>query len=131
MSSSSVVHIEPDRFTETYLYDKSKYDKNSALNPIYPIYTVGKTWDKWEGASKIEGSKGQYAYIKFQNGPVKKDGVNGAFIQDILAICLHYLRGLREDRPECPACFEELEAEKKVHEALNWLHWRSGEFRKR
>ena len=66
----------------------------------------------------------QYADVKFQKGPVKENGVNGYFQEDLIAIVI--------DRLQCfqagdYACMENGEALKKLYEALHWLNHRTAD----
>jgi hypothetical protein len=42
-----------------------------------------------------------YASVRFQEGPVAQTGRNGAFVEDLLVICLHRLEGFQAgDTPD-------------------------------
>jgi len=66
----------------------------------------------------------QYADVKFQKGPVKENGVNGCFQEDLIAIVI--------DRLQCFqagdfACRENALALTKLEEALHWLNHRTAD----
>ena len=71
-----------------------------------------------------------YAHLFFQNGAVKQNGqgVNGCFIEDLIAICIDRLRGFQSGKF---VCRENALALTKLEEALLWLHARTEERRAR
>jgi hypothetical protein len=67
---------------------------------------------------------GEFGCIKFQKGPVKENGVNGCFQEDLIAIVI--------DRLQCFqagdfACRENALALTKLEEALHWLNHRTND----
>lgn len=54
--------------------------------------------------------------IKWQEGPVKKTGVNGVQIVDVLKVCRDRLAGLNSDYP----CRENAVTLTKLDEAIMW-----------
>jgi hypothetical protein len=65
---------------------------------------------------------GEYGHVKFQKGPVAENGVNGCFMEDLLAIV--------KDRLECFqsgdfACVENEMALNDVNQALAHLNMRT------
>ncbi len=67
---------------------------------------------------------GEYAYIRFQKGPVAENEVNGLFMEDLLNVVV--------DRLECFqsgdfACRENALALTKIQEALHWLNHRTAD----
>ena len=62
------------------------------------------------------------ATILFQNGPVKEEGVNGIFIEDLLNICAHRLECFQAGPF---ACTENGEALDGVYQAIKWLNKRT------
>ncbi len=67
---------------------------------------------------------GEYAFIRFQKGPVGENPPNGLFMEDLLNIVV--------DRLECFqsgdfACRENALALTKVQEALHWLNHRTSD----
>ncbi len=67
---------------------------------------------------------GEYGYILFQNGPVKENGVNGCFQEDLIAICIDRLRSF-QNGPF--ACRENALALTKLEEAMHWLNHRTND----
>jgi hypothetical protein len=64
------------------------------------------------------------ANVKFQKGPVQESGVNGCFIEDLIAICIDRLEGFQSgDFP----CRENALALTKLQEALHWLNHRTND----
>ena len=66
----------------------------------------------------------EFGSIKFQKGPVKENGVNGCFQEDLIAIVI--------DRLQCFqagdfACRENALALTKLEEALHWLNHRTAD----
>ena len=71
---------------------------------------------------------GEFGHIKFQKGPIAENGVNGCFIEDLLAIV--------KDRLECFqagdfACVENEMALNDVNQALAHLNMRTKDRRYR
>ena len=56
--------------------------------------------------------------IHFQEGPVKENGVNGIFMEDLIAICINRLENFQKSEFKCE---ENSEAKKKLEESLMWL----------
>ena len=63
-----------------------------------------------------------FAEIKFQKGPVKEEGKNGIFIEDLLHICQHRLQCFQGGDF---ACEENARALAGIEEALYWLNKRT------
>lgn len=66
----------------------------------------------------------QLARVSFQNGPVKEFGVNGCFMEDLLAICIDRLRSFQAGPF---ACRENALALTKLEEAMHWLNHRTAD----
>lgn len=64
---------------------------------------------------------GDIAIIKFQNGPVQENGVNGMTSEALLAILVHRTNYLNGEFP----CRENSIAITKMEEALHWLEART------
>lgn len=64
----------------------------------------------------------QYISIKFQEGPVKEAGVNGAQIEDVIDILVERLRGFQNGGFPCR---ENALAITKLEEARLWLNERT------
>jgi hypothetical protein len=62
------------------------------------------------------------AGIAFQMGPIKENGVNGVHQEDLIAICIHRLEHLNQDRFRCR---ENSIAITKLEEAMMWLRKRT------
>jgi hypothetical protein len=77
----------------------------------YPEYNIENTQD---------GTL--YTHIKFQTGPVKKVGVNGIFMEDLLQICVHRLSCFQQGNF---ACSENAKAKEHLEYALAWLNYRT------
>jgi hypothetical protein len=60
-------------------------------------------------------------FVALQQGPVKELGVNGAQIDDVLTVCLEFLRGANTYFP----CRENSLAITKLEECLMWLDART------
>lgn len=65
---------------------------------------------------------GEFASVRFQNGPVGEHGVNGCHQEDLLAIVIHRLRGFQSGKF---ACRENALALTKIEEAMHWLNSRT------
>ena len=63
----------------------------------------------------------QYIHIKFQEGPVKEAGVNGAQIEDVIDVLVERLQGFQQILP----CRENEMAIMKLEEARLWLNERT------
>ena len=64
------------------------------------------------------------ATVNFQKGPVKEDGENGIFLEDLLSICQHRLECFQAGDF---ACRENALALTKIQEALHWLNHRTAD----
>ena len=62
------------------------------------------------------------ASVKFQKGPVKENGVNGCFMEDLLAIVIDRLEGFQSGDFRCR---ENALALTKIQEAMHWLNHRT------
>ena len=60
--------------------------------------------------------------IKFQNGPIQENKVNGCQNEDLLAIVIHRLQGFQSGDY---ACRDNANALKHLEEALLWLNHRT------
>ncbi len=66
--------------------------------------------------------EGEFGFVKFQNGPVKENGVNGCHQEDLLAIVIHRLQSFQSSEF---ACRENALALTKIEEAMHWLNHRT------
>jgi hypothetical protein len=60
--------------------------------------------------------------IRFQNGPIAENGVNGVTQEALLAVCVDRLRSFQSGPF---ACRENAIALTKLEEAMHWLHSRT------
>lgn len=67
---------------------------------------------------------GNFCTVKFQKGPVKENGVNGCFQEDLIAIVIDRLRCFQAGDF---ACRENALALTKLEEALHWLNHRTND----
>ena len=68
------------------------------------------------------------AYVHFQNGPVKENGVNGCHQEDLLAIVIDRLESFQAGEY---ACRENAIALTKIEEAMMWLNKRTSDRQQR
>ncbi|HEC66908.1 MAG TPA: hypothetical protein ENI23_16660 [bacterium] len=66
--------------------------------------------------------------IKFQEGPIKENGINGCQVEDLLAICIHRLEGFQSGEL---ACEESKYALMNVHQSITFLNSRTLDRKKR
>ncbi|MBE5093578.1 hypothetical protein [Bacillus thuringiensis] len=67
-------------------------------------------------------TRSQYINVKFQEGPIQDNGVNGAQIEDVIDMLVERLQGLQQgDFP----CYENGFAIVKLTEARMWLNDRT------
>lgn len=66
--------------------------------------------------------------IRFQNGPIQENGVNGVQNEDLIAICIDRLRGFQSGKFSCR---ENAIALTKLEEALMWLEKRTSDRKNR
>ena len=71
---------------------------------------------------------GEFAHIKFQNGPVAENGVNGCHQEDLLHIVVDRLEHFQKGDY---ACRENALALTKIQEALHWLNHRTSDRQRR
>lgn len=67
---------------------------------------------------------GEFGFVKFQNGPIKENGVNGCHQEDLLAIVIDRLRSFQAGEYSCR---ENALALTKCEEALHWLNHRTAD----
>ena len=67
-------------------------------------------------------SMGNCAHVNFQNGPVKKAGVNGCHQEDLIAIVIDRLQHFQRGEYSCR---ENAIALTKLEEAMHWLNHRT------
>jgi hypothetical protein len=65
---------------------------------------------------------GEFGHIRFQNGPIKENGINGCHQEDLLAIVIDRLQHFQAGEY---ACRENALALTKIEEAMHWLNHRT------
>lgn len=65
---------------------------------------------------------GEFATVKFQDGPVKEFGVNGCHQEDLIAIVIDRLQSFQKGEFTCR---ENAIAITKLEEAMHWLNHRT------
>ena len=108
---SRKLNIGTQRFTEVYATDK----KNPEFGNANHRYSILQT-------DVVGGQKRSYAYISFQNGPIKENGVNGIHNEDLLAIVIDRLEGFQSGDFKCR---ETAEALKDLNGAMRHLNDRT------
>lgn len=111
------VEIGSSRFTEVLVMDEPGH--GGACHE-YIIVEVPQT-------SAAE-TAAQFGSVRFQNGPVGENGVNGCHQEDLLAIVLHRLQSFQAG---AYACRENAIAITKIEEAMHWLNHRTAQRQKR
>jgi hypothetical protein len=71
---------------------------------------------------ELKDSNNEFSFIKFQEGPIKENGVNGCHQEDLLAIVIDRLRSFQTGKFSCR---ENALAITKCEEALHWLNHRT------
>ena len=114
-----LVDIGTQNYTEIFALD----DRGAGgANHTYEI-------DKMNCSEKPDNSeKSVYAFVYFQDGPIKENGVNGCHNEDLIAIVIDRLQGFQSGEF---ACRENAIAITKLEEALLWLNKRTSDRIKR
>ena len=111
------VNIGTNRFTEVFATDGVTFNANHEYIVV---------------AAPAEGEEigldNPYAKVKFQEGPIKENGVNGCHNEDLIAIVIDRLQCLNQDDFKCR---ENSIAITKLEEALMWLNKRTLDRRSR
>ena len=111
------VNIGTSRFTEVFATDGVAFNANHEYIVV---------------AAPAEGEEigldNPYAKVKFQEGPIKENGVNGCHNEDLIAIVIDRLQCLNQDDFKCR---ENSIAITKLEEALMWLNKRTLDRRSR
>lgn len=71
---------------------------------------------------KDNEAAGEFGFVKFQNGPIQENGVNGCQQEDLLKIVIDRLRSFQAGDFSCR---ENAIALTKCEEALHWLESRT------
>lgn len=109
------LNIGVHRFTEAYAMDEP--GEGGACHR-YGLTRVG---DERKDAIA-------FGFVKFQKGPVKEHGVNGCFMEDLIAICIDRLRAFQEGEFKCE---ENRNALYGLEQAIEWLDIRTQDRRER
>ena len=104
------LEIGQHRFTEVNVMDEP--GDGGACNE-YHISRVNTVSDEIAG---------EFGFVKFQKGPVKENGVNGCFQEDLIVIAIDRLRSFQAGDF---ACRENALALTKLEECLMWLQKRT------
>ena len=111
------VNIGTSRFTEVFATDGVAFNANHEYIVV---------------AAPAEGEEigldNPYAKVKFQEGAIKENGVNGCHNEDLIAIVIDRLQCLNQDDFKCR---ENSIAITKLEEALMWLNKRTLDRRSR
>ena len=108
-----VLDIGSKRFTEVQVLDEpgaggACHDYAVRSVSPHPIIGVHEQFD--------------YATVSFQKGPIRENGLNGCFHEDLIAIVIDRLRSFQAGELACP---ENDIALTKLEEALMWLNSRT------
>ena len=107
------VNIGTNRFTEVFATDDAAFNANHEYIVV---------------AAPAEGEEigldNPYAKVKFQEGPIKENGVNGCHNEDLIAIVLDRLYSLNQGDFKCR---ENSIAITKLEEAMMWLNKRTAD----
>ena len=112
-----------DRYERTVSIGSARFtrvvclDKPGAGNACHEYSVESITKDEIEPVRN-------FASVSFQNGPIKENGVNGCFQEDLLAIVIDRLRSFQAGEY---ACRENALALTKLEEAMHWLNHRTAE----
>jgi alkylation response protein AidB-like acyl-CoA dehydrogenase len=71
---------------------------------------------------------GEFGFVKFQNGTVPENGVNGICIEDLIEVCIDKLQMFQSTNLSCR---QNALAMTKLEEALHWLQARTADRRRR
>ena len=111
------VNIGTNNYTEVYATDGTTFNANHKYIVV---------------AAPAEGEEigldNPYAKVKFQEGPIKENGVNGCHNEDLIAIVLDRLQCLNQGDFKCR---ENSIAITKLEEAMMWLNKRTLDRRSR
>ena len=87
-----------------------------------------KTCHEYRIRSTCDDRKQSFAFITFQDGPIKEAGINGCCNEDLIAIVIDRLRGFQSGEYSCR---ENSIAITKLEEAMHWLNHRTADRKKR
>ncbi len=109
------LEIGQHRFTEVYVMDEPSF--GGACHE----YCICRA-ENLDNTDVI--ATNEFGFVKFQKGPVKENGVNGCFQEDLIAIVIDRLRYFQAGDF---ACRENALALTKLEEALHWLNHRTAD----
>lgn len=107
------VNIGTNNYTEVYATDAQAFNANHK----YIVVAVPAEGEE-------TGLDNPYAKVKFQEGPIKENGVNGCHNEDLIAIVLDRLQCLNQGDFKCR---ENSIAITKLEEAMMWLNKRTAD----
>lgn len=107
------VSIGTNNYTEVYATDAQAFNANHK----YIVVAVPAEGEE-------TGLDNPYAKVKFQEGPIKENGVNGCHNEDLIAIVLDRLQCLNQGDFKCR---ENSIAITKLEEAMMWLNKRTAD----
>lgn len=107
------VNIGTNNYTEVYATDAQAFNANHK----YIVVAVPAEGEE-------TGLDTPYAKVKFQEGPIKENGVNGCHNEDLIAIVLDRLQCLNQGDFKCR---ENSIAITKLEEAMMWLNKRTAD----
>lgn len=102
------INIGKKRFTKVVCMDEPGAGGACHVYIVDPL-----AWD---------GESCSFARVRFQEGPVKENGVNGCHQEDLIAIVIDRLQHFQKGEY---ACRENALALVKLEEALHWLNHRT------
>lgn len=108
---SRVIGLGQHRFTQVTVMDEPAIG-----NKACHAYAIGRSEQRESEVS------GEFGFVKFQNGPVGENGVNGCHQEDLLLIVADRLKCFQSGEF---ACRENALALTKIEEALHWLNHRT------
>jgi hypothetical protein len=114
------VKIREGRHTVVYVLDEP------GAGGACHLYRIEDISRRPETPVVVDGRVGMaiLEQIRFQNGPIEENGVNGVQNEDLLAIVIHRLQGFQSVQF---ACRENAIALTKCQEALMWLDKRTAD----
>ena len=110
--------IETKHDLLTTKYTKVLEERECQFNAPYTFEVVRKI----DANTEFNPETDLLAKIHFQEGPVKENGVNGVYNEDLLVMVIRRLQGFQESEYKCR---ENAMAITKLEEALLWLRKRT------
>ena len=106
------LEIGTEKYTKVFAADEKEFNANH----VYEVRTNDS------GGERI------LTLVKFQQGPIKENGVNGVANEDLIAMVIDRLQSFQESEYKCR---ENAIAITKLEEALLWLRKRTMDREKR